>query len=72
MIDWEESVKAGATALVTALEAARVSDPRPSSETMVSEVIAESVVATDVAVPSPTLISITLAVTVAAGARGTN
>ena len=75
MIDWEESVwgpTALLTGLLTALDAARVSDPSPSSETIVSDVTAESVVLTDVAVPSPTLISITLAVTVAAGARGTS
>ena len=72
MTDCEESVTTGPVALVTALVAARVSDPKPSNETIVSDVTAGIAVAIDVAVPSPTLISITLAVTVAAGARGTN
>jgi hypothetical protein len=66
-----DSVMDESPALVASLEAGTVSVGRSSSETTMSPEEAVTVAATDVAVPSPTLTSMTLAVTVVS-ARGTS
>jgi hypothetical protein len=60
-----------ASELVADETAGTVSDPKSSKDTTVSAVAAGIVVAADVAVPSPTLISTTVVVAVASGTRGT-